>query len=204
MVAYTIHDADGRILCSGDCPASMLGVQSAGYDGGILLLEASDPRSHYVSNGQVVDMPPRPGPSFAFDPATGEWSETRSLADAKAQGVKAINRAAAALRGQYITVIPGQEMIYLAKEAEAVRYLAETPEPATLEGYTMLAAEVGITAPTAYELAQLWANMSALWRGIAAQIETARLGAIYQIETAPDAAAVDAIVAAAVAALVAN
>ena len=90
-------------------------------------------------------------------------------------------------------------MIYLAKEAEAVRYLAETP--ATLDGYPMLAAEVGITAPTAYELAQLWVNMSDLWRGIAAQIETARLGAIYQIETAPDAAAVDAIVAAALEAL---
>jgi hypothetical protein len=204
MVAYTIHDADGRILCAGDCPQSMLDDQLSGYDGGILLLETSDPRVQYVSNGQVVDKPPRPGPSYAFDPAIGAWVETRSLTDARVQAVNAINKAASAARSQYITVIPGQEMIYLAKEAEAVRYLAETPEPETLDGYTMLAAEVGITAPTAYELAQLWANMSALWRGIAAQIETARLGAIYQIETAPDAAAVDAIVAAAVAALVAN
>jgi hypothetical protein len=199
MVAYTIHDADGHILCSGDCPQSMLEDQLSGYEGGILLLEASSPKTQYVSNGQVVDKPPRPSPSHAFDPAAGAWVETRSLEAAREQATRSVNKAASTARSQYITVIPGQEMIYLAKEAEAVRYLSETP--ATLAGFPMLAAEVGITAPTAYELAQLWANMSALWRGIAAQIETARLGAIYQIETAPDAAAVDAIVAAAVSAL---
>jgi hypothetical protein len=123
-----------------------------------------------------------------------EVPEVVPLDRVKARAVARINANASSLRGQYITVIPGQEMIYLAKEAEAVRYLAETPE--TLDGFPMLAAEVGITAPTAYELAQLWANMSALWRQVAAQIETARLTAIYAIEAAEDAAAVDAIVGA--------
>ena len=118
--------------------------------------------------------------------ATSVLLPSLSLPEAKAQAVAQLNSAVVMVRGKYITVLPGQEMIYLAKEAEAVRYLAETPEPVTLGGYPMLAAEVGITAPTAYELAQLWVNMSALWRGIAAQIETARLGAIYQIETAAD------------------
>ena len=94
------------------------------------------------------------------------------------------------LRQHYITVIPGQEMIYLAKEAEAVRYLAEAPE--TLTEYQMLSAEVGVTAPTAYELAQLWANMSALWRQVAATIEHIRLSAIYAVEAAPDADAITA------------
>lgn len=111
------------------------------------------------------------------------------LARAKADAIARVNAAAGTLRGRYITIIPGQEMIYLAKEAEARAYLAETPEPATLDAYPLIAAEVGITAPTPYTLAQTWANMAAIWRGIAAQIETARLGAVAQIEAAPNAGA---------------
>jgi hypothetical protein len=171
-VLFTIRDAAGVVVRTGMC----------GRDD--LALQARDGETVEEGHAEQIEVP-----------------EIVPLARVKARAVARVNDAASSLRGQYITVIPGQEMIYLAKEAEAVRYLAETPEPTTLDGYPMLAAEVGITAPTAYELAQLWANMSALWRGIAAQIETARLGAIYQIETAPDAAAVDAIVAAALEAL---
>lgn len=169
-VLFTIRDAAGTVVRTGMC----------GRDD--LALQAREGETVEEGHAEQIEVP-----------------EVLLLERVKARAVARVNDAASSLRGQYITVIPGQEMIYLAKEAEAVRYLAETP--ATLDGYPMLAAEVGITAPTAYELAQLWANMSALWRGIAAQIETARLGAIYQIETAPDAAAVDAIVAAALEAL---
>lgn len=128
-----------------------------------------------------------------------EVPEVVPLDRVKARAAARINSAASNLRSHYITAIPGQEMIYLAKEAEAVRYLAEAPE--TLDGYPLLAAEVGITAPTAYQLAQLWANMSALWRGVAAQIEAVRMTAIYAIEAAPDAATVETAVQTAVAAL---
>lgn len=122
-----------------------------------------------------------------------------ALTEVQAQAVTQVNATCAAVRSRYITVLPGQEMIYLAKEAEALRYLAQAP--VTLDGYPLLAAEVGITAPTAYQLAQLWANMSSLWRGVAAQIEAVRMTAIYAIEAAPDAAAVETAVQAAVAAL---
>lgn len=169
-VLFTIRDAAGVVVRTGMCGRADLPLQ------------AREGETVEEGHAEQIEVP-----------------EVLPLPRVKARAVARVNDAASSLRGQYITVIPGQEMIYLAKEAEAVRYLAETP--ATLDGFPMLAAEVGITAPTAYELAQLWANMSALWRGIAAQIETARLGAIYQIETAPDAAAVDAIVAAALEAL---
>lgn len=169
-VLFTIRDAAGTVVRTGMC----------GRDD--LALQAREGETVEEGHAEQIEVP-----------------EVLPLERVKARAVARVNDAASSLRGHYITVIPGQEMIYLAKEAEAVRYLSETP--ATLNGFPMLAAEVGITAPTAYELAQLWANMSALWRGIAAQIETARLGAIYQIETAPDAAAVDAIVAAALEAL---
>lgn len=112
--------------------------------------------------------------------------------EARSVGIAQINTSAAAVRSRYITVLPGQEMIYLAKETEALRFLAEAP--ATLDGYPMLSAEVGITAPSAYELAQLWANMAALWRGIAASIEAIRLSGVYAVEASADSAAVSTAV----------
>lgn len=164
-VQFNVRDANGTVVRTGMCGRDDLALQAR---------EGETVEEGYVEQIEVPEVVP--------------------MDRVKARAVARINNAASDLRGQYITVIPGQEMIYLAKEAEAVRYLAETPE--TLDGFPMLAAEVGVTAPTAYELAQLWANMSALWRQVAAQIETARLTAIYAIEAAEDAAAVDAIVGA--------
>ena len=48
----------------------------------------------------------------------------------------------------------------------------------------MLSAEVGVTAPTPWELAQIWANVAVYWRGRAAQIEAARMRTIARIKVA--------------------
>ncbi len=95
------------------------------------------------------------------------------LAAARAAAVAEINAWAAQERLAYITVIPGQEMIYMAKEAEARAWLAD-PAP-DMMAYPLLSAEVGITAPDVYQLAQLWVNLAALWRDAAARIEGERL-----------------------------
>jgi len=91
----------------------------------------------------------------------------RFLAVAKAEVVARVNEAVTTARRLYLPELPGQEMIYMAKETEALRYLS-LPEP-DLSEYPLLAAEVGLTAPSAHELAQIWANMGALWRQAAAQ-----------------------------------
>ena len=158
-VQFTVRDVAGVVVRTGMC----------GRDD--LALQAREGETVEEGHAEQIEVP-----------------EAVPLDRLKARAVARINDAASSLRQHYITVIPGQEMIYLAKEAEAVRYLGD-PAPDMAE-YPMLSAEVGITAPTAYELAQLWANMSALWRQVAAQIETARLTAIYAIEAAPDAAAI--------------
>ena len=116
--------------------------------------------------------------------ATSVVLPSLSLPEAKAQAVAQLNSAVAMVRGKYITVLPGQDMIYMAKEAEAVSYLAALPE--TLIDYPFLTKEVGITAPTAYELAQLWINMAALWRPVAAEIEGIRQSTIQLIVAAAD------------------
>ncbi len=110
---------------------------------------------------------------------------------ARREAMAAINAAIAGVRGAYVTPIPGQEMIYLAKEAEARAYVAAMPEPATLDGYPLLAAEVGLTAPTPRALADLWIAMSAQWRQVAAALEPLRLtaGARVTAATTPPAVA---------------
>jgi hypothetical protein len=114
----------------------------------------------------------------------------RKLAMVRADAISAINEAAAKARLRYITDLPGQQMIYLAKQDEATAYLAANHEPATLAAFPFLAAEVGITAPTAYELAQIWLNMAALWISVATQIERQRMVEIKLIQSMTDAEAV--------------
>ena len=126
------------------------------------------------------------------------------LARARAEAIAAVNAAAGTLRARHITVLPGQEMLYLAKEAEARAWLTADPAPPSLAAFPLLAAEVGITAPTPHELAQVWANMGAIWRTIAARIETVRLSAVAAIEVAPDAERAALLAREAVAALQGN
>lgn len=133
--------------------------------------------------------------SVKRDQAAIEAREAADLATAKARAIAGINARAGQQRLALITDLPGQDMIYLAKEAEALRYLAETPEPADLSSYPLIAAEVGITAPDAYQIAQIWAQLGAMWRQVAAQIEGARLGAINAITAAEDDAAIRSAIA---------
>ena len=95
------------------------------------------------------------------------------------------------MRQPLVTELPGQEMVYLRKEQEALAFLAD-PDPVITE-YPLLKAEIGITAPTAYQLAQIWINMSSLWRTAAAQLEAYRLGIAAQIDAATTMAQLDLI-----------
>lgn len=120
------------------------------------------------------------------------------LSTLKSDAIARVNERAGRVRRTFITDLPGQEMLYLEKLREAVDYMAETPEPATLAAYPLLASEVGpgLTAPTAYQLAQIWLYLSGQWKAAAGQIETARLGAVYAIEAATSPAEITAIEAA--------
>lgn len=205
MPRFAICDAlTGAILSIGACHDQDMALQG-GEAGFVVRLDDDaqmDDTSHYWRDGEGwAAYPPQPSPYHVYDHAAGVWFDPRDPAEVDAQAardlaacrsaaVAQINAAAAELRARYITVMPGQEMIYLAKEAEALRYLSAPPE--TLDDFPLLAAEIGLTAPDAHTLAQIWANMAGLWRSVAARIEAARLGAIYRIEAAETQAAVSA------------
>ncbi|MFE3838599.1 hypothetical protein [Pseudogemmobacter sonorensis] len=128
---------------------------------------------------------------------TIQW-ETMITAEAKAATALAAARSHArarliahvtAAREALITRLPGQDMIYLAKEAEARAWIAATDPD--IADYPLLAAEAGLTAPDPGQLAQLWLNMAALWRTTAADLEAARLGTEAAIGAAATAAEIE-------------
>jgi hypothetical protein len=126
------------------------------------------------------------------DPAARAARDAARFAAAQAAARDRINRLAGEARRPFITDIAGQEMIYLGKEAEARAYLADpAPDPAD---YPMLMAEVGLTAATPGQLAQLWLQMGAIWRQVAAAIEGARMTALIAVDAAATESAIDAAV----------
>lgn len=176
MMNITVYDlASGKILrrVSVVNPAD-IELQYANGEG---VVEGDfDPQLYYVEKGEAVEKPSRPNSFSIFDMTTKTWIETADLLlSAKASAHDTLNNAVSQIRRAFITDLPGQEMIYLGKEEEARRYLATTPEPTTLDEFPMMASEIGITAESPYQLAQIWAYMSQMWRLKSAQIEQVRL-----------------------------
>lgn len=193
--SFSVYDlATGRILQSGNglCMAPPgRGTVDDEYDGA----------TFYVDEDGTVRAYPSPQPHLwaTFNRATGQWEDQRgpeelaqALAEARAGAVATINAAAGRARLAYITDIPGQEALYMLKQMEATEFLsAADPDP---EDYPLVAAEVGITADTPYEVAQVYANLAAYYRHVAAQLEHARLGHVLRAETAPDEQTAGAVV----------
>lgn len=119
----------------------------------------------------------------------------------KAAAKRAVDDAAEQRRLVFITPGSGQAMVYTAKQEEARRYNAE--QPADLTGYPLLAAEVGISAPTAADLVALWLSMETLWLTTAAAIEAARFTGKNAIDAATTPAAIEAAKVSALAAIAA-
>ena len=134
----------------------------------------------------------------------------KDLAGLRTAAIARVNAAAGAVRARFVTVIPAQDMVYLEKAAEARRYLTLYPDPADAPaaldpspelGFPFLAAEIGITAPTAHAVAGVYVAGAARFRAAGAAIESLRLGAVAAIEAAQTPAAIAAAEADATAAL---
>lgn len=107
-----------------------------------------------------------------------------------------VNQRAGAMRLRIYTDIPGQDALYLEKRAEAVAFVLATEqmgEPESLADFPLLAGEVGVTAPTAWQLAQIWLFRSDQFKALGAATERARMQALVALSTAPDFAAIEKI-----------
>ena len=156
------------------------------------------PDEYVPKSGVWIEVPAQDFGELVGLTVVGNAVVRSDLAPIKANATQKINDLAGAKRRTFITALPGQEMLYLKKEAEAASYVALSPEPSDLTDFPLMAAEVGagLTAPTAYQLAQIWLYMGHEWKIAAGQIETARLGAVYAIEGTATEAAIDAVLTA--------
>lgn len=108
--------------------------------------------------------------------------------------ISAVNDAVGNIRASIVTAIPAQDMVYLKKEAEARAFIAD-PAP-DLGQYPFVAAEMGITAPDALSVAQVYVNLAFILEQQAAQLEQLRLGFIAMLEAATTDVEIDGILAA--------
>ena len=148
---------------------------------------------------EVIVAGPKPFVESTVLVRRGSGSVARNaagLAYARKAAVVRINTIAGQVRSSIFTDIPGQEAIYLEKRAEARAYIAQATQagaPSDLAEYPLLAGEIGVTAPDAWQLAQLWLNSAELFRRVGAATETHRLRALAALATAPDHETIETI-----------
>lgn len=117
------------------------------------------------------------------------WSvQDQNLATVKSQYKSQVDAAAEGIRSQFITGGAGQSMTYLEKSKQATAYLQD-PAP-NANNYQMLTSLVGIDGDSVVEVAQVVKQRHDLWITIGAQIESVRLGAKRNIDSANNVTAV--------------
>lgn len=192
MLKYTVYSAvTGEILRTGQCQEEAFLLQAG--EGEACLQGEFDAELFYVVDGMLVEYPPKPHRFSKFDFITKQWFDPRPISTLKQEAMKTLLRWVEQQRQAYVTPLPGQEMIYMAKEAEALRFISDADPDMTT--YPFISQEIGITAGTAYEIAQLWAWMGHFWRETAASIEKVRLGVAAEIEAAETKEQIDAALA---------
>lgn len=103
--------------------------------------------------------------------------------DYKSKAIAEINRVIGNVRGKYITIMPGQDMVYMQKEKEAIAFIKEYEfDNPNEEDYPHLLSEVGITGDDCYQVAMIILNMAAYWRVKSSQIDGVKLSHIKQVE----------------------
>jgi hypothetical protein len=149
-----------------------------------------------------AEVPQRPS-AFSVWNGTG-WS--LDTASARQAAHAAIDAAAGAARGRYVTIAPGQEMTYLLKAQQAAAYKAASYPAASIAQYPFVEAKARATVAspgaTDYQAAaDLILATQAAWFAVGAAIEREREKGKVAVGAANDEAGITAARDAAVAAL---
>jgi hypothetical protein len=134
------------------------------------------------------------------DHETGLWrgrTGADDLADAVSAALTTIDAGAEAARQAFLTAGEGQLWTYQTKaaEAEAVLVLAAQGGPPEEGAYPYLSAEVGVTAPTLVDVAEVVSAAARTWHAAAATIEATRMAAKGAVRAATSAEGIPAILA---------
>ena len=153
--------------------------------------EDIDPNNLYIKDGVIKVRSSCPSEYHSFDTDSETWVDNslNRLPEIKLKALKVVNEKCGNVRSSYVTGVSGQEVIYAMKRDEAVAYLNDS-DP-TLSEYPFISAEIGITATTAYEVAQVYLNMSAMYTQVLAALENIRFTTVSEIESATEKTGVD-------------
>jgi hypothetical protein len=176
-----------------DTPHQVWGVDSEGWPLGLV------PAAQAFA---VVDR--AVGPGLRLDLVSGEWVRDVPLAELQAQALEQIDQAAGAARLRYITEVPGQQAVYLSKEAQARQFKAAGYPTGAVPPY--VAAEVQAMGEwaTPQQAADAILAIADRWQGeLSPRIERERLRGKWAVQAAGTAAAVQTSALAAVQALAA-
>ena len=145
----------------------------------------------YVKDGLIKVRSVRPSEYHSFDIDSESWIDDslNRLSGIKLKALRVINDECSKVRSLYITGANGQEVVYTMKKDEAVDYLNDSNP--ILSEYPLISAEIGVTATTAYEVAQIFLNMSAILIQTLAALESIRLTAVTTVEDAVEKSDVD-------------
>lgn len=110
------------------------------------------------------------------------------------EGETKVDNKAASVRARFAT--PGKHQLYADKRDEAVRYLAAAKgqNVPNLADYPFLEAEVGVSAASPRDLAELWIAMDRTWKKVAAGIEKLTISAKIRIRSARSQAEIDSVI----------
>ena len=150
-----------------------------------------NPNDLYIKDGLIKVRSTCPGDYHSFDIVSESWvddSLTR-LPEIKSKALRFVDGECSKVRSLYITGISGQEMIYAMKRDEAITYLNDSNP--NLSDYPWIYAEIGVTATTAYEVAQIYINMSFMFTQALAALENIRLTTVSAIKDATEKTGVD-------------
>ncbi|MEM7670193.1 MAG: hypothetical protein AAF317_13815 [Pseudomonadota bacterium] len=109
----------------------------------------------------------------------------------RAAALEEVRLASEPFRAAYITKLTGQDMLYVEKRDEAMAYVAEPTPPTDMTEYALLEAEIGVTAPDAYAVAQYYLNLKHIGKQAFAALERPRLAAVLAIEEAATLAEIE-------------
>lgn len=176
MIAFAHVNPDGLPLTGG--------IQATLPEGAIALPEplttADLPRLRWTGEAWVWrDL------ALSF-PTEDEIAQVRAdeLARARTEAVARVNTRVEAFRSRFAT--PGQSEIYAIKQQQAQSLVLNWFEPVDLSPWPTIVAEVGITAPTAWEVAQIILHQAALSKAALIASEAPRQAALAAIAGAED------------------
>lgn len=154
----------------------------------------------YIHDGIAIPKEPKPGKWAQYDYIDKVWFDPRTasdlaqeFADAKTDAIAAINRKSNEVRKRYVTPLEGQTTVYQLKKEEGERFMSD-PNP-DLINYPLISAEVGITADTAENVAQVYLQLNDIYVSALAQLEKVRLGFIDRIESAENHEIINTVLA---------